>query len=200
MGLVMGWGGAASLALTGCGSGGGAAADPDKAGTGFIDEVKKGNVEAAQAYLLSPESGDGMDTLTQAESGRIKESAASMNYTISSSTLFEGSGEATEDGQETQAEAEGALVVVDITNKDMAKVSEKLAATMQAEAGNFAAMSAKDMEKFWDNAIKDAISQTSATVTSSVDFVVVKGDGGWKIREADGFSAAVFGAGAILDF
>lgn len=200
LGLVLGLFCAASLALSGCAGGGGSAADPDKAVSSFVDEIKKGNVEKAQSYLVSPESVEGMEAIAQAESNRIKESAGSLSYEIASSTMFEKASEVVEGAEESEAEYGGALVVVNVTNKDMAKVSEKLAAAMQAEAGNFATMSEKDMEKFWNNAIKSALSETTEVVTTPVDFVVVEEGRAWKIKEADDFFSAAFGAGAFLDF
>lgn len=189
-----------------CGAGSGKADSPEKAVSGYIDELKKGNVEKAQSYLVAPDAVANMDALAQADNSRIKESIGSMGYELASSAMFESAMEmAAEEGKEAESAADavaydGALVVVNITNKDMTAVADKMTSVMTAESGNFTSMSEKDMKKFWDKTVKDALSQTTETMTNTVNFVLVNENGDWKIKEADGFFAAAFGMGAVLDF
>lgn len=187
----------AGAMLCACGGGGKGNTDtPENTVSGFINAVKDGNIEEAEGYLVSSDSVSGMNTLRQADSNRIKDSTASLSYEIASTAMFE---EASEGDAETESYG-GALLVVNITTKDMNVFSEKLSGALLAEAGNFASMSEKEIEKFWDTAMANALSETTETVTTAVDFTLINDQGSWKIKSDSGFFSAAFGLGAFLDF
>lgn len=192
--LILGLLLAFSLLLSACGGGGGANS-PEAAVSGFIDAIKKGDMKKAEGYLVNGDAVQGMGTLLQSDSDRIKESAAAASYEIVSTAMFEEATE-TEEGSEDYG---GALVTVTINNKDMNLVSEKLFQALLAESANFASMSEKEVKKFWDSAMESAISQTSETVSREAEFAVVNDGGDWKIKSDASFFEAMFGTGAFLD-
>ncbi len=186
-----------ALGLLGaCGDSKGGAKTAEEAFTGFFEAMQEGDVEAMQSYLASPAACPPLMNATKAQGKTIAALVSRASYAPPTVAEFD-AGQLKE--EDAPAKSAGAIVQINISNKNFLKVETMVSNAITADLSTFAAKKEGEKQKFLQESIEQAMENVSETTETAVSLLITNVDGVWKIQDAEQLAEVLFGNGALLD-